>query len=145
MKHLYLFSILIFSGLPLAGCASGQVQTLEVSSISQPSINSDGYTDIDVEFLAEQLVDKDFTLLNVHVPYAGDIPNTDLSIPFDRIPSFATQLPADKESPIVVYCRSGNMSTQAALVLVELGYTNVQEVDGGMNAWTASGRELDIN
>ncbi|MFN2184312.1 MAG: rhodanese-like domain-containing protein [Anaerolineae bacterium] len=34
------------------------------------------------------------------------------------------------------------MSTSAAEELVELGYTNVMEVDGGFNAWKAAGYEL---
>jgi rhodanese-related sulfurtransferase len=34
------------------------------------------------------------------------------------------------------------MSTEAAPILVNLGYTNVVEVDGGMQAWQAAGGEL---
>ncbi len=34
------------------------------------------------------------------------------------------------------------MSTIAAKVLVEMGYTNVMELDGGFNAWKAAGYEL---
>jgi rhodanese-related sulfurtransferase len=34
------------------------------------------------------------------------------------------------------------MSTEAAPILVKLGYTNIIEVDGGMQAWQAAGNEL---
>ena len=40
-----------------------------------------------------------------------------------------------KNQEIICYCRSGNRSGQAAMVLESLGFTNVVNVTGGMLAW----------
>ena len=103
--------------------------------------NADGYADINVEQLAQMLANKDFTFVNVHIPYEGEIAQTDLFIAFDQIDAHLGELPA-KDAPIVLYCRSGRMSTDAAKVLAGLGYTNVIEVDGGFTAWKTAGYEL---
>ncbi len=102
---------------------------------------SRGYARIGAVELNDALKAKEFTLINVHVPYAGDIPGTDMNIPFNRIDEYEARLPA-KDLPVVVYCRSGSMSRTAAARLVALGFTNVVELDGGFNAWRRAGYSL---
>ena len=46
-------------------------------------------------------------------------------IPFDEIPSRASELEVDKDELVVVYCRSGNRAAKAKASLEKLGYTNV--------------------
>src|ERR1035437_7627355 len=41
----------------------------------------------------------------------------------------------DKE--VIVYCRSGNRSSQASLILEQLGFVNVVNLTGGMLDWQA--------
>ncbi|MDQ3248856.1 MAG: rhodanese-like domain-containing protein, partial [Chloroflexota bacterium] len=100
-----------------------------------------GYVDLSVEQLAGLLPQKNFTLVNVHIPYEGELPATDLFIPFDQITDNLAQLPA-KDAPIVLYCRSGRMSAEAAKALTAQGYTNIFELEGGFNAWQAAGNQL---
>jgi len=40
-----------------------------------------------------------------------------------------------KDEEVVIYCRSGNRSGQAALLLETMGFTNVVNLSGGMLAW----------
>ena len=62
-----------------------------------------------------------------HIPGAVLIPNTEIEERAEE------ELP-DKDQLILVYCRSGNRSKQAAEVLEELGYTNIKEF-GGIIDW----------
>ena len=63
-----------------------------------------------------------------HIAGAINVPNE--TIGSEEIP----ELP-DKDQLVLVYCRSGNRSKQAAEKLVKLGYTNIVEF-GGINDWT---------
>lgn len=92
-----------------------------------------------VEQLSERLSDKKFVLVNVHVPYEGELPSTDAFIPFDTISDKLDRLPADRDASIVLYCRSGRMSEIAARELARLGYRNVAHLAGGMLAWEQAG------
>ncbi|MGB7425185.1 MAG: rhodanese-like domain-containing protein [Ornithinimicrobium sp.] len=93
------------------------------------------------DFGAALAARPDMPLINVHIPYEDHIDGTDAFIPFDSILE-SPDLPTDKAAPIALYCRSGNMSAQASAVLADAGYTHVLDLDGGMNAWEASGNEL---
>lgn len=86
-------------------------------------------------------LDEAALVVNVHVPYEGEIEATDAFIPFDRIAGDA-RLPRDRSSEILLYCRTGSMSARAARTLVAEGYTNVAHLAGGMVAWEADGRPL---
>ena len=77
--------------------------------------------------------------MNVHVPYEGEIEGTDAFVPFDQISENAAKFPEDKDAPLYIYCRSGRMSAEATPALQELGYTNIIDLDGGMNAWRGAG------
>jgi rhodanese-related sulfurtransferase len=138
-KRLWTILLALFP-LLLAACGSSAPADNATTEHGFPK-NADGYADISVDQLAGMMDEQDFTLVNVHIPYEGEIPQTDLFIPFNEIEDHLTELPA-KDAPIVLYCRSGSMSTTAAQILADEGYTNVMELDGGFNEWKAQGYEL---
>lgn len=121
--------------------ALGMVLTVAAGCSAQSSEskkNDSGYEQISQEEAAELMKsESDCVLLDVrtaqefsqrHIPGAICIPNekiTDEALP---------QLP-DKDKLILVYCRSGNRSKQAAEKLVKAGYTNIKEF-GGLVDWT---------
>lgn len=98
-----------------------------------------GYEMIGVKDLESVMNKEEITLINVHIPLEGNIPETDLTIPFDEVEDNLDQLPQDKDEKVVVYCRSGGMGDTASKTLVDLGYTNVWNLEGGYIAWRAVG------
>ncbi len=131
----------------LAACGSSDVTpvagvNLDEQTQTVPVASGGSYTDVSVEGLALLMEEQEFPLINVHIPYEGEIEGTDAFIPFNEIEQNLDQLPDDKEARIVLYCRSGSMSAQAARTLAALGYTDVWNLDGGMIAWENSGRPL---
>jgi hypothetical protein len=104
--------------LLLAACNSPAASSPTVDVIgNQVSVSEGNYTDVSVNELQAMQAKKDFTFVNVHIPFEGDIAGTDLSIPYDQIAQNLDKLP-DKTAKIVLYCRSGRMSAIAAETLV---------------------------
>ncbi len=90
----------------------------------------------------DQLVQNSNTfVLDVHTPEQTHIPGTDAFIDYTKINQNQDQLPQDKNTPVIVYCRSGNMSAQAAEDLLALGYTQVYDLQGGTDAYKQSGKQ----
>ena len=136
MKKIILF---LLGVVVLVGCQSKPVTGETVT------VAGDTYQKITSDELNTMLKNKDFVFVNVHIPFEGNIPNTDLSIPYDQIsaPENLSQLPADTSAKIVLYCRSGRMSEIAAEELVSLGYTNIWDLKGGMVDWEQAGYEIE--
>ncbi len=85
------------------------------------------------------LQEQGAALIDVHVPEQEHIPGTDFVIPYTDIAAIEAAVP--KERPVILYCRSGHMSAEAAAKLVKDGYT-VYDLQGGENAWKAAGYEV---
>jgi len=57
-------------------------------------------------------------------------------LPLGKVQTMQTdEIDELKDQEVIVYCRSGNRSGQACLILETAGFTNVKNVTGGMLAW----------
>ena len=92
--------------------------------------------------VADLLATSDPIVINVHIPYAGDIPGTDTSIPYNNVDAIETYLKRDHCADVVLVCLSGGMSQSAGNELVKRGYLRVRDLNGGMQAWEAAGYAL---
>lgn len=111
--------------------------------IAQAGTESDvGFITLTSAQLADMLSRKDFYFVNVHIPYDGEIRDTDAFIVYDKIAENLDKLPRSRNEKIVLYCQSGRMSEIAARELARLGYTRVSHLAGGMIDWKRSGREI---
>lgn len=86
----------------------------------------------------------DYYLLDVRTPSefaGGQIAGAD-NISVTDLEARVSELPTDK--PIVVYCRSGNRSAQAANILKQAGFTGVYDL-GGISSWQSAGNPVCTN
>ena len=121
MKRMIL--ILLAAFLCLTGCSAEKKMTYHQifqEEAKQMMTQDDGHIIVDVRRQDEYD--------SGHIPGAILIPNE----------SIGTEKPeqlSDKDQIILIYCRSGNRSKQAAQKLADMGYTNIYEF-GGINTWT---------
>jgi thiosulfate/3-mercaptopyruvate sulfurtransferase len=80
-------------------------------------------------------------------PYTEDVLKDDRGVGFKPLPELAAayaRLLPDKESPVIVHCRTGHQASQTFFVLKRLlGYKNVKYYDAGWSEW-ASRPELPV-
>ena len=139
-----LLPIILIAAALLAACGS-QSAAPTAAAVSGEEVNVDSggaYTNITPAQLVEMLKSKEFFFVNTHIPYEGEIEGTDAFIAYDETAQQLLAYPADKNAKIVLYCRSGRMSAIAAQELVNAGYANLWNLDGGMVAWEQAGYEL---
>lgn len=78
-----------------------------------------------VSELETALQNGDIFLVNVHIPFEGNIPDTDLFIPYNEVLDNANLFLADKDQKSWCTAKVGSMGDAAAQDLISLGYTNV--------------------
>lgn len=123
MKQIKILISIMIAMMLFAGCSQ------KVDKVDYKQISTE-------EAIAMMTEKTDYIILDVrtqeeyesgHIKDAINIPNETIG------ENEIAKLP-DKGQLIMIYCRSGNRSKQAANKLVKLGYTNIVEF-GGINTW----------
>lgn len=80
-----------------------------------------------------------FVFLDVRTAeeYADGHVDGSLLIPVQELEGRLREVPKDKR--VYLYCRSGKRSAAAANILVKAGFTNIENIEGGINAWKDAG------
>lgn len=135
LRRLAYLGVLILIG---AGVASGpasashgrqlSVQEVKGALDKAPSLREKGFILVDVRSVEEH--------------DSGAIPGTDANIDFREMARRHKELGAGIDDHIVLYCQSGKRSNVAQDTLMELGYRNVYNIRGSVNAWLQAGYQL---
>lgn len=87
----------------------------------------------------------DITILDVRTP--GEIAGGKIDVEAEEMDfydqNFGENLESlDKTKPVYVYCKAGGRSSSAAKMLIEKGFNEVYNLNGGIDAWKRSGYEV---
>lgn len=133
-----LIFILIFS-LALNGCDSPSTTTSVMQTETgekQQQASGQSYQNITPETLKQMMeTDKNLIIVDVReeAEYVdGHIAGSQL-VPMSEFQSRVSEIPKDKKVALV--CQSGSRSSMATEYLVQLGYNQVYNLDGGMMTW----------
>lgn len=112
----------------LAGCSGG----------------SDAITDVDVSAAQQIVEDGNAVILDVRTPEefaGGHLPGA-ININVESS-DFATKVAGlDESTETLVYCRTGNRSGVATDAMADLGFTDMSDLQGGIEAWAAAGEQV---
>ncbi|QXD15354.1 rhodanese-like domain-containing protein [Rhodocaloribacter litoris] len=79
---------------------------------------------------------EEFVLIDVREPNERNIASIGgTNVPLQKLPDTIEDVVEDKETRIVVYCRSGSRSARAVEYMRAMGYRNVVNLEGGILAW----------
>lgn len=133
MKKLYLFLLIVFASTMLWARGTSE------SSLAQDASQQPQKGGLISAEKAKELMGKDSSVILIDVRTqeeydSGRIPGA-LLLPYDRITEkSASGIIPQKDSAIIVYCRSGRRSAIAADSLRSLGYSTVYDM-GGIGSW----------
>ena len=138
IKYLLILSIILLT----AGCRGiyedatemasdykSKVKSITVADLQAKTDKGESYLLIDVRQPDEYLTEN--------IPGSVSIPRGMLEFNIGSEAFWSTQYmyPPEKNTEIIVYCKAGSRGILAAVSLMQLGYTNVKNLEGGYDAF----------
>jgi rhodanese-related sulfurtransferase len=148
MRARFPFPILLIAVLLAAALSAGcsTQDTGSPAATEAPAAGASGYTTVDVQTAGDALSgDPDAQIVDVREPEEWaetGVPQGAVLIPLGDLEARAAS-ELVTERPVYVICRSGNRSQAGSDILVDLGFTEVYNVDGGVTAWLDAGLPVE--
>lgn len=140
MEQLLLLAAVICFGVAVLKFAGSRTRSAEHKSAA-PVKHREPWNTVPAQEAEALVAAEETVLLDVRTQEEFDQGhlNGAVCLPVDTLldGDLSVLLP-DKKAPVVVYCRTGSRSAQAAQVLSELGYENVTDLAGGILAWNGA-------
>ena len=131
MRQILLFAALAASLAPLSGCTLSKTK-----KDTEDMTDKAAYQKISAEEAYEMMASQEVVVVDVRTQeeYDGGHIENAVLVPNESIVSEMPEAPPDKEATLLVYCRSGRRSKDAAEKLLKLGYQSVYDF-GGVIDW----------
>ncbi len=99
------------------------------------------------EVVAQRTAGKDPVIIDVRGPKSWEEGHIDRArhVPLDDLEARIKELPADKAQQVVVYCGNGSSLGPAGTAKLQaMGFTNVANLSGGIDAWRSAGQKVVV-
>ena len=130
-------SLLLMGALSMGACQGQNTESNDVASVAAPAT----FQNVQVQAAQSLINSGEHVLIDVRTPGEFAEAHIDGATMIDINGSdFEAGIAAlDKGKSYVVICRSGGRSARASQYMIDHGFKHVTNVEGGMNAWLASG------
>lgn len=134
------FLLVLSAALVASGAFAQNAATDQFGAIITEASQA-GWLQISVENSLNFIFEVEPFLLDVRRQDEYDLGRLEnaVLIPVTELAGRLGELPADLNTPMVIYCAAGTRGMWALSLLKLAGYTNVRNMAGGFNAWKAAG------
>ncbi len=143
MKNIFKFLMIAFLAVCVASCVGIYEDGYEMANDTVDQIEQISVAELNKTLESE---DADYLLIDIrqaneyvlgNIPGSANVPRGMLEFVINDEDYWAEQYlyPPEKDTKIIIYCKSGNRGILATKNLMQLGFTNVVNLEGGFMAF----------